>query len=298
MAGEKILLVDTEKNVLFAYQALLREEGYGVDTATTEEEAIKKIAAENFSVLITELYLKSRVTTGLIKQVKQNHPEVYVIMITATSLGPENYEQIISTGVDDYFIKPFSPYALLANIKKGLHRRQVLIKNRELETRLQNIDNPPYSCDLTSLGKKIKPIFNKSYFSTMLQHEIVRAKRYKHSFSLMTFDINPETKCPGVSHVEQKRGITDELSHILLNNTRKTDILTIYNGTIALILVETSKDGTRVFQTRLQKQIEDTVENNLAADAELFKNISIDFLTYPEQSQSIEEWMEGIKRPL
>jgi len=298
MSGEKILLVDTEKNVLLAYKAVLQEEGYRVETATNEEEAFKKIAEENFSVVITELYLKSRATTGLIKQIKQNYPDVYIIMITATSLSPETYEKIINTGVDDYFTKPFSPQALLANIKKGLRRRQVLIKNRELETKLKSIDNLAYSYDLQSLREKIKPIFNKSYFSTMLQHEMVRAKRYNHSFSLMTFDINPKDKNVAPSLAEDKKGIADELSHILLNNTRRTDIITIYNGTIALILVETSKDGTRVFQTRLQKEIEHTISKNSSADSKLFKNISIDFLTYPEQSQSIEEWMEGIKRPL
>lgn len=297
MAGEKILLLDTEKNVLLAYQAILQEEGYLVDTATTEQEALEKIAETNFYVLITELYLKNRVTTGLIKQVKQNYPDIYIIMITATSLNPESYEKIIATGVDDYFTKPFSPKALLANIKKGLQRRQVLIKNRELETRLTSIDTTIYSYDRQLLQEHTKPIFNKSYFSTMLQHEIVRAKRYKHSFSLMTFKINPDKNNASIAQPSSKQEISDELSRILLNHTRKTDIITIYNGTFALILVETPKDGALVFQTRLQKEIEHTFSKNSTADSRPFNAINIDYLTYPEQSQCMEEWMDGTVRP-
>ena len=296
MSGEKILLVDTEKNVLLAYKAVLQEEGYRVETATNEEEAFKKMAEENFSVVITELYLKSRSTTGLIKQIKQNYPDVYIIMITATSLSPETYEKIINTGVDDYFTKPFSPQALLANIKKGLRRRQVLIKNRELETRLASIDTKAYSYNRQLPRENTKPIFNKSYFSTMLQHEIVRAKRYKHSFSLMTFDIHPEKNSVQIAQPASKQELADELSQILINHTRKTDIITIYNGTIALILVETPKDGALVFQTRLQKEIEHTFSKNSAEDSLPFDTINIDFLTYPEQSQCIEEWMEDTAR--
>jgi DNA-binding response OmpR family regulator len=298
MAGEKILLVDTEKNVLLMYQAILQEEGYAVDIAVTEQEAMEKIAAGNFSVMITELYLKNKVTTGLIKQVRQNYPDVYIIMITATSLSPESYEKIISAGVDDYFTKPFSPHALLANIKKGLRRRQVFMKSRELETRLRSIDDPSCTYDLISLKKKIKPVFNKSYFSTMLQHEMVRAKRYNHSFSLMTVDIKPKADRPEPSPAEQKQGITDALSRILMNTTRKTDIITIYNGTIALILVETPRVGAQVFQTRLQKEIDHTFSQTGSGNPQPLSSINIDFLSYPEQSQSIEEWMEGITRPL
>jgi diguanylate cyclase (GGDEF)-like protein len=218
-------------------------------------------------------------------------------MITATSLSPETYEKIINTGVDDYFTKPFSPQALLANIKKGLRRRQVLIKNRELETRLASIDTKAYSYNRQLPRENTKPIFNKSYFSTMLQHEIVRAKRYKHSFSLMTFDINPEKNSVQIAQPASKQELADELSQILINHTRKTDIITIYNGTIALILVETPKDGALVFQARLQKEIEHTFSKNSAEDSRPFDTINIDFLTYPEQSQCIEEWMEDTARP-
>ena len=40
MPGEKVLLVDTEKNVLLAYQAVLEEEGYQVEIATSVKQAL------------------------------------------------------------------------------------------------------------------------------------------------------------------------------------------------------------------------------------------------------------------
>ena len=44
MGNKNILLLDTEKNVLLTYQTVLKEEGYQVDIATSEKEAIKKLS--------------------------------------------------------------------------------------------------------------------------------------------------------------------------------------------------------------------------------------------------------------
>ena len=109
MSAERILLVDTEKNILLAYNAVLEEEGYRVEVASTVDEALQKLSLQSLAVLITELYLKGTSTIHMIKRVKRDHPEIYTIMITASSLNSEQYEEIIRAGVDDLFMKPFPP---------------------------------------------------------------------------------------------------------------------------------------------------------------------------------------------
>ena len=82
MEEERILLVDTEKNVLLTYQNVLEEEGYKVDVATSSIEAIEKLSSHDFALLITEFNLKGKNTTTLIKHVKQHYPDIYIISLS------------------------------------------------------------------------------------------------------------------------------------------------------------------------------------------------------------------------
>ena len=71
MLTVNILNLDTEKNVLLAYQSFLNEAGYFVEIATNEQDALDKLSHNNFAILITEFYLRGKDTLDLIKKVKQ-----------------------------------------------------------------------------------------------------------------------------------------------------------------------------------------------------------------------------------
>jgi diguanylate cyclase (GGDEF)-like protein len=288
MGNKKILLLDTEKNVLLTYQTVLKEEGYQVDIATSEKEAIEKLSNQSYAILITELYLKGNNTTNLVKQTKQYHPETYIIMVTAISLISDIYEEIINAGVDDYFTKPFSSKGLLVNIKKGLKRRALVLKNVQLEDRLRKMEHlfssDPYYSD------ENKVICNNLYFRKRLQDEIMRAKRYNHQFSLVLFDINH-------SDNENKQNISNEVSKIILKNTRQTDVITRHNGSFALILLETSNDGTKILTGRLQDQIINTpFIKDKPHYQQIIKNFKIDHISYPDQSEFIHKWVSEAEK--
>ena len=295
MPGEKVLLVDTEKNVLLAYQAVLEEEGYQVDIATSEKDALEKLSQQSFSVLITEFYLKGKTTTELVRRVKQDYPELYIIMISAVTLKSDTYEAIINAGVDDYFTKPFSSRNLLVNIKKGLKLRTLLMRHLQLEERLKNMEllfssDPYYS-------NEDKILCNNLYFHKKLRDEIMRAQRYKNQFSLLLFDLNSSGNGHNNLDPEYRRNITNLISQILLNHTRQTDVITQYDGSFAIILLETPKEGTKVLAERLQNHIINTpITKNAPQDQQISKNVKFDFFSYPEHSETIHNWVSEAKR--
>jgi len=291
MENKKILLLDSEKNVLLSYQTVLEEEGYQVDIATIEKVALEKLLIHNFSVLITEFFLKGKNTINLVKQAKQNHPEIYIIMITAALLNQNVYEELISVGVDDCFTKPFPPKGLLSNINKGLKRRELMLENVQLEKRLKHMDNLFSSDPLYSGEYKI--ICNNLYFHKRLQYEIIRAKRYNHQFSLVLFDINSSSNENKPLELENRQNISNEVSNILLKNTRQTDIITRFNGSFAIILVETPNGGSKILTRRLQEQISKT---SLVKETSLFQNIKFDYASYPEQSEFIHKWVSKAEK--
>ena len=295
MPGEKVLLVDTEKNVLLAYQAVLEEEGYQVEIATSVKQALEKLSNHNFSVLITEFYLKGEITIEFVSRIKQDYPELYIIMISAVTLKSDAYEAIFNAGVDDYFTKPFSCKNLLVNIKKGLKLRALIIRSIQLEERLKNLEllfstDPYYS-------NEDKLLCNNLYFQKKLLDEIMRAQRYNNQFSLLLFDLNSSDNGHEDLDPENIHNITNAISQILLNHIRQTDVITQYDGSFAIILLETPKEGTKVLAERLQEHIINTpIIKNAPQDQQISKNVKFDFFSYPEHSETIHNWVSEAKR--
>ena len=75
---------------------------------------------------------------------------------------------------------------------------------------------------------------------------------------------------------------------MLLKNTRRTDIITRYNGSFALILLEAKTDGTKILTERLQKQISHTP---VIQGFNTCKNLNFDYYSYPDHSELIDKWI-------
>lgn len=283
MAPEHILLIDTEKNVLNTYKALLEEEGYCVDIATSEKEALEKISLDIFAVLITELYLKGNNLTSVLKEIKCFYPEIYIIMTTGAYISSDIYDEIINAGVDDFFLKPFPPQRLLTIIKKGIKRISEIKKNAQSDVRLRKLENI-FATDPLYSGR-YKIICNNLYFHRRLRYEIMRAKRYDRQFSLLLFSINSSSN--GL-HLDNNHDFTKQLSEMLLKNTRKTDIVTKYNGSFALILLEATTNGTKILTGRLQEQL---AQIPIIVNAQTHENLKFDYYSYPDQSELIDKWI-------
>lgn len=78
-----ILLVDDDAGLLKLLSIRLRSEGYRVSTAQSVKEAIRLIADQRFSVVISDLRMPGQDGLFLLEYVADNHPSLPVILITA-----------------------------------------------------------------------------------------------------------------------------------------------------------------------------------------------------------------------
>jgi PleD family two-component response regulator len=194
------------------------------------------------------------------------------------------YEQLINAGADDYFTKPFPPKTLLLTIKKGSGKRSLVKKNIQLEKQLKQVEHFLASNHYYQSEEKI--LSGNLFFNTILLSEITRAKRYNREFSVVLFEITYPSDEHNINFVH-KTDISDELLQHILISTRKTDFVLNSNGHYAIILVETPKNGSRMFTKRLMQDITNLpiIKNNLCDQIE--NNIKINYITYPEQSDSM-----------
>lgn len=128
-----ILIVDDEPDIRDVIHVYLRNEGYRVIEATNGEEALDIIKTTSIQLVILDVMMP--IMDGIkacfkIREIS-NTP---IIMLSAKE---EDIDKItgLTTGADDYMVKPFNPLELLARVKAQL-RRQTLIGKEELNSLL------------------------------------------------------------------------------------------------------------------------------------------------------------------
>ncbi|WP_339167207.1 response regulator transcription factor [Paenibacillus sp. FSL R5-0341] len=123
-----VLVVDDEPDIRDVIHVYLRNEGYHVIEAANGEEALNMIKTTSVQLVILDVMMP--VMDGIKACFKIR--EVSTIPIIMLSAKEEDIDKItgLTTGADDYMVKPFNPLELLARVKAQL-RRQTLIGKPE-----------------------------------------------------------------------------------------------------------------------------------------------------------------------
>lgn len=123
-----ILVVDDEPDIRDVIHVYLRNEGYKVIEAANGEEALNIINTTSVQLVILDVMMP--IMDGIKACFKIR--EVSTTPIIMLSAKEEDIDKItgLTTGADDYMVKPFNPLELLARVKAQL-RRQTLIGKPE-----------------------------------------------------------------------------------------------------------------------------------------------------------------------
>ena len=132
-----VLVVDDEKTVCKSCKRILTQEGYNVDVALSGEEALSKVKANGFDVVITDWKMPEIDGLELARRIKSENPDIAVILITGYPSLDTSIEAIRS-GVSDYVPKPFTPEELSDVVVRALMKGHAvptdLVLDRLVET--------------------------------------------------------------------------------------------------------------------------------------------------------------------
>src|SRR5690242_9482665 len=103
-----VLVVDDEKNMRLSLQTMLGDEGYSVCALESAEEGLKRLAQEEFFMVITDARLGGMSGYEFLGKLRAQRPELPVLMITAYAT-PKLAVEVIKAGAMDYLAKPFAP---------------------------------------------------------------------------------------------------------------------------------------------------------------------------------------------
>ena len=117
MSSAKILIVDDELIMRESLAGWLQRDGHTVDTAPSGEKALEKLTEARFDIMLVDIKMEGMSGLDVLQHVKENDPDVAIVMITAFGSIPTAIEAM-KNGAYDYMLKPFDPNELGVLIDK------------------------------------------------------------------------------------------------------------------------------------------------------------------------------------
>src|SRR5215208_1017529 len=116
----RALIVEDEKNLVGLLRKYLEREGFEVDEALDGHTALDVARRSEPDVVVLDWMLPGLDGMEVLRELRR-FSDAYVIMLTARE-GEVDRIVGLSTGADDYLVKPFSPGELVARIRAMLRR--------------------------------------------------------------------------------------------------------------------------------------------------------------------------------
>src|SRR4051812_2976471 len=159
----RILLVDDEEKLRGLFARLLRLEGYFVAEAANLKAAYKAISIEEPDVNLCDVKLPDGCGVDFIAEVKQQHPVIEIILLTAYGNIPDGI-QAMKNGAFDYIIKGDDNDKVIPLLNKAMEKVQLQKRVQQLE----NLVGKKYSFEsiighskaihaATALAQKVAP---------------------------------------------------------------------------------------------------------------------------------------------
>jgi len=114
-----ILLMEDEVHLAKGLQMVLNEEGYAVDLALNGKTALDTFKGNGYDLLVADLRLPDIDGMEVIEKIREDRPEVKVIVITGYPTV-SSAVAALRMGVSDYLPKPFTEDELKRAVKKAL----------------------------------------------------------------------------------------------------------------------------------------------------------------------------------
>lgn len=126
--AKRVLVVDDEKLIVKGIRFSLEQDGMEVDCAYDGEEALEKVRAEEYDIVLLDVMLPKLTGFEVCQQIRE-FSNVPIVMLTAKG---EDMDKILGLeyGADDYITKPFNILEVKARLKAIIRRTSPKLKNK------------------------------------------------------------------------------------------------------------------------------------------------------------------------
>ena len=149
----KIAVIDDERPVLLTLEALLKRQGFAVQLAGTASAGLSMLEKFGPDLVLLDLGLPDEPGIETLGKIKQRHPEMAVIIITAQD-SLSNAIETIKMGAFHFISKPYAPEELLNVVRRALEQRDLKKDREELMAKTAEL-----SRQLEEAQQQLAPVF-------------------------------------------------------------------------------------------------------------------------------------------
>src|SRR5512140_99677 len=135
MRHKKVLVVDDDESLRRITQLQLEEAGYSAITAANGDEALRRIEEDAPALVITDLKMPGISGMDLLKKVREQYPQIAVVMVTAFGTV-QTAVAAMKAGAYDYITKPIDYEELLLVVQRAVEHQQLVEEVRSLRASL------------------------------------------------------------------------------------------------------------------------------------------------------------------
>jgi len=135
----RLLVVEDDPSVRNTIVTFLELEGYAVDAVSSTREAIERLGASTYPIVISDIYLDERTGIDVLHTARSANPNCAVILMTARGTI-ETVMEATRGGAFDYIAKPFDFDDMLKTVKRA--EASVVVDTEDADT---DVDDLPVS---------------------------------------------------------------------------------------------------------------------------------------------------------
>jgi len=121
-ALRKVLVVDDDPVVGKSFDRVLSGKGYAVITASSGQDALNKLEAEEYDVVYADIKMPGMSGLEMAEQVKATRPWLPVVIVTGYG-SPDNEARAEAAGVSGFLRKPLSPEMIEGSAQKAFSEK-------------------------------------------------------------------------------------------------------------------------------------------------------------------------------
>src|SRR2546428_4551004 len=137
--NRRILIIDDERPILLTLEALLSRHGYQTEAAATAAAGLRLLKDKPAALVLLDLQLPDAEGLQMLNQIKREHPETQVIILTAHD-SLSNAIESIKRGAYHFISKPYAPEELLSLVEKALETQTLLRETAELRQKPEQLE--------------------------------------------------------------------------------------------------------------------------------------------------------------
>lgn len=239
----RVLIVEDDENFCVWLASIARRLGLAVTTAAHGVEALKRLSAARFDLLISDFEMPRKDGLALIAEVRAN-PEMsglYAVMLTAHDELSVKVTAL-SLGYDDFLAKGCTEVEVVAKVAAA---RRILARHRMLDANAREWRDIANHDELTGVA-------TRRFFFEQAERHIAD----KRVLAVVLFDVNDFKNInDAYGHLMGDRVLKD-MGALFLRRTRSDDVIARYGGDeFVLLVLNLTVDETRAVAERLAAEL-------------------------------------------